>query len=357
MKNLKFLVLEGDGIGPEITKSSIDVLKAALAIFDLKVDLIYEDIGFASFKKHKTTFRNEILQIAEKCDGIILGTCSHNDYPPTNEGGLNPSGVIRKYFELYANVRPARNRLGKSTRFPMGIDCIVMRENTEGFYSDRNMYLGVGELMPTKDVAISIRNITRKGSMRIAETGFQYAQERRKKLVAIHKANVLRYSDGLFLECAREVSKKYPEVEYKEQIVDSMSALIIRDPSVFDVILTTNLFGDNLSDAASEIAGGLGLAESINAGDNFCIAQAQHGSAPDIAGKNIANPVSLIGSTAMLLDWLGKKNNNPLLKEIAELIENTIDKTIGNPDTRTLDIGGKLSTTEFTKKIIENLKI
>jgi len=193
--------------------------------------------------------------------------------------------------------------------------------------------------------------------MRIAETGFQYAQERRKKLVAIHKANVLRYSDGLFLECAREVSKKYPEVEYKEQIVDSMSALIIRDPSVFDVILTTNLFGDNLSDAASEIAGGLGLAESINAGDNFCIAQAQHGSAPDIAGKNIANPVSLIGSTAMLLDWLGKKNNNPLLKEIAELIENTIDKTIGNPETRTLDIGGKLSTTEFTKKIIENLKI
>ena len=167
----------------------------------------------------------------------------------------------------------------------------------------------------------------------------------------------MRYSDGLFLECAREVSKKYPEVEYKEQIVDSMSALIIRDPSVFDVILTTNLFGDNLSDAASEIAGGLGLAESINAGDNFCIAQAQHGSAPDIAGKNIANPVSLIGSTAMLLDWLGKKNNNPILKEIAELIENTIDKTIINPELRTPDIGGKLSTTEFTKKIIENLNL
>ncbi|MBL6841053.1 MAG: isocitrate/isopropylmalate dehydrogenase family protein, partial [Pelagibacterales bacterium] len=144
--------------------------------------------------------------------------------------------------------------------------------------------------------------------------------------------------------------------EYKEQIVDSMSALIIRDPSVFDVILTTNLFGDNLSDAASEIAGGLGLAESINAGDNFCIAQAQHGSAPDIAGKNIANPVSLIGSTAMLLDWLGKKNNNNQLKEIAELIENAIDKMVINPETRTPDIGGTLSTTEFTKKLIEHLK-
>lgn len=180
MNNLKFLVLEGDGIGPEISKASVDVLKAALDLFNMKVELIYEDIGFVSLEKYKTTFRHEILKIGEKCDGIILGTCSHNDYPPTNEGGLNPSGVIRKYFDLYANVRPAKNRLGKSTRFPMGIDCIVMRENTEGFYSDRNMYLGVGELMPTKDVAISIRNITRKGSTRIAEIGFQYAQERKK---------------------------------------------------------------------------------------------------------------------------------------------------------------------------------
>ncbi len=356
MSNLKFLVLEGDGIGPEITKASVDVLQAALNLFNLKVELVYEDIGFVSLKKHKTTFRNEILSIGEKCNGIILGTCSHNDYPPTEEGGLNPSGVIRKYFDLYANIRPAKNRLGKLQRFPMGIDCMVMRENTEGFYSDRNMFKGVGELMPTPDVAISIRNITRKGSTRIAETGFQYAMGRKKKLVAIHKANVLRYSDGLFLECVRNVSKKYPEVEYKEQIVDSMSAMLIRDPSVFDVILATNLFGDNLSDAASEIAGGLGLAESINAGDHFCIAQAQHGSAPDIAGQNIANPVSLIGSTAMLLDWLGKKNNNNQYKEISRLIESAIDKTIINPKTRTPDIGGKLKTTEFTKILIENLK-
>ena len=133
MKNLKFLVLEGDGIGPEITKASTDVLKAALDKFNMSVELIYEEIGFVSLKKHKTTFRKEILKIGEKCDGIILGTCSHNDYPPTNEGGLNPSGVIRKYYDLYANVRPAKNRLGKSTKFPMGIDCIVMRENTEGF--------------------------------------------------------------------------------------------------------------------------------------------------------------------------------------------------------------------------------
>ena len=172
-------------------------------------------------------------------------------------------------------MRPAKNRLGKSTRFPMGIDCIVMRENTEGFYSDRNMYLGVGELMPTKDVAISIRNITRKGSMRIAETGFQYAQERKKKLVAIHKANVLRYSDGLFLECAREVSKKYPEVEYKEQIVDSMSALIIRDPSVFDVILTTNLvWRQSCQMLHLRLQEALVLQSQLMQAITFCIAQA-----------------------------------------------------------------------------------
>ena len=344
----------GSGLGLAIVKHIIDAHNENIYVQSTLG--IGSEFSF-SLKKYKTTFREEILKIGEKCDGIILGTCSHNDYPPTNEGGLNPSGVIRKYYDLYANVRPAKNRLGKSIKFPMGIDCIVMRENTEGFYSDRNMYQGVGELMPTKDCAISIRNITRKGSTRIAEIGFKYAQERRKKLVAIHKANVLRFSDGLFLECAREVSKKYPDVEYKEQIVDSMSALIIRDPSVFDVILATNLFGDNLSDAASEIAGGLGLAESINAGDDYCIAQAQHGSAPDIAGKNIANPVSLIGSTAMLLDWLGKKNNEEKLKKISTMIENAIDKTVINKETRTPDIGGKLSTTEFTKKLIENLGI
>ena len=355
MSNLKFLVLEGDGIGPETTASSIAVLKAALSKFNVSADFIFEEIGFASLKKYKTTIRKEVLDIAEKCDGIILGPVSHMDYPPVNEGGLNPSGVIRKHFDLFANVRPARNRLGKSARFPMGIDCIVMRENTEGFYSDRNMFMGTGEFMPTEDVALSLRKITRHGSTRIAEIGFQYAQERRKKLTAVHKANVLRYTDGLFLKCAREVAKKYPEVEYKEQIVDSMSALIIRDPSVYDIILTTNLFGDNLSDATSEIAGGLGLAESINASHDYCIAQAQHGSAPDIAGKNIANPVSAIGSAAMLLDWLGKKKKNDNLKKIAHTMEQAIDKTIINPETRTKDLGGNLSTTEFTKKVIENL--
>ena len=164
----------------------------------------------------------------------------------------------------------------------------------------------------------------------------------------LHKANVLRFSDGLFLECAREVSKKYPDVEYKEQIVDSMSALIIRDPSVFDVILATNLFGDNLSDAASEIAGGLGLAESINAGDDYCIAQAQHGSAPDIAGQGIANPVGQIWSAAMMLDYLGEK-------EASNSILEAIEKSLSEKENRTKDLGGDADTLKCSSSILANL--
>jgi isocitrate/isopropylmalate dehydrogenase len=355
MKILKLLVLEGDGIGPEITQSTIEILEETLKKTRIKFELIYDMVGFESLKKYKTTIRNEIFEKAKDCQGIILGPVSHNEYPPTNEGGLNPSGVIRKTLDLYANIRPAKNKIGDSNKFKTGIDLVVVRENTEGFYSDRNMFLGNGEFMPTPDVALSLRKITRSASMRISEVGFQIASDRRKKITVVHKANVLRMSDGLFLECAREVAKKYPEVNYNEELVDAMSAKIIRDPSQFDVVLTTNLFGDNLSDAASEIAGSLGMAPSINTSDDYVVAQAQHGSAPDIAGKNLANPCSLIGSVSMMLDWIGKKSKENSLIEAGSLIQNSIDKTIANSNSRTKDLGGNLSTTNFTKIIIDNL--
>ena len=185
-----------------------------------------------------------------------------------------------------------------------------MRENTEGFYADRSMYLGPGEFMPTPDLAIAMRKITRQGSTRIAEQAFKLALQRRKKVTAVHKANVLRVSDGLYLECVRAVAARYPQVQYEERIIDAMAALLIRDASQFDVVVTTNMYGDILSDEASEIAGSLGLAASLNAGAEHGVAQAQHGSAPDIAGKNIANPASLIGSAAMLLAWLGERRGD-----------------------------------------------
>ena len=196
-----------------------------------------------------------------------------------------------------------------------------------------------------------MRKITRQGSMRIVEEAFRLAMRRRKHVTAVHKANVLRVSDGLFLECARAVAARYPQVKYEEKIIDAMAALLVRDASVFDVIVTTNMFGDILSDEASEIAGSLGLAESLNSGTDHAMAQAQHGSAPDIAGQDKANPSSLIGSVAMLLAWLGERRDDARLLHAAEGIERALDAAIAVPEWRTGDLGGPLGTKAFGEKV------
>jgi isocitrate/isopropylmalate dehydrogenase len=231
------------------------------------------------------------------------------------------------------------------------VDLVIVRENTEGFYADRSMFVGSGEFMPTPDLALAVRKITRAGSTRIAETAFALAMRRRKKITAVHKANVLRVSDGLFLECVRAVAARYPEVEYKEQIIDAMTALLVRDASVCDVVVTTNMYGDILSDLASEIAGSLGTAASLNAGADHAVAQAQHGSAPDLAGKDLANPASLIGSAAMLLAWIGERKNAGRLIEAAGAIEAALERTIATPEWRTRDLGGTLGTKAFGDRV------
>src|SRR5437763_15078135 len=196
------------------------------------------------------------------------------------------------------------------------------------------MFVGNGEMMPTPDLALSIRKITREGSTRIADAAFRLALQRRQKVTCVHKQNVLRISDGLYLECVRAVAKNYPQVAYEERIVDAMAALLVRDASQFDVIVTTNMFGDILSDEASEIAGSLGLAESLNAGSAHAVAQAQHGSALDIAGKDRANPASLIGSAAMLLAWLGERRDDARLTHAAAGIERAPEGAIASPTWR-----------------------
>jgi 3-isopropylmalate dehydrogenase len=229
---------------------------------------------------------------------------------------------------------------------------VVVRENTEGFYADRNMFLGSADIMPTPDLAISMRKISREGSTRIAETAFRLAMTRpRRKITAVHKANVFRVSDGLFLECVQAVAARYPDVAYDEKIVDAMAALLVRDASAFDVIVTTNMFGDILSDEASEISGSLGLAASLNAGSEHGVAQAQHGSAPDIAGQDRANPSSLIGSAAMLLAWLGERRGEAALTTAADLIERALDQTVATKDWRTADLGGPLGTKAFGERV------
>jgi 3-isopropylmalate dehydrogenase len=353
---INILVLEGDGIGPEITAATLSVLRAADRAFGLKLAFSEAAIGWAAHRKEKTTFPVSVLEKAKAAHGVLLGPVSHNEYPSVAQGGLNPSGELRKRLDLYANIRPARSREGFPPRCGASVDLVIVRENTEGFYADRNMHQGSGEFMPTPDLALAVRKITRQGSTRIAEAAFQLAMQRRKKVTAVHKANVLRVSDGLYLECVRAVAKRYPDVAYEERIIDAMAALLVRDASPFDVVVTTNMYGDILSDEASEIAGSLGLAASLNAGAEHAVAQAQHGSAPDIAGKNVANPSSLIGSAAMLLAWLGERRKDEKLVRAASAIEAALDKTIADPQTRTRDLGGKLGTDAFGAAVAKAIK-
>jgi 3-isopropylmalate dehydrogenase len=348
---IRLLVLEGDGIGPEITAAALEVLSAANTALSLRLAFERADIGLAALRAHGTTLPASVVQAAKDADGIILGPVSHNAYPPVEKGGLNPSGELRRQLDLYANIRPARSRAGFPPRCGRPIDLVIVRENTEGFYADRNMFLGNGEIMPTPDLAISLRKITREGSTRIAETAFALAMRRRRKITNVHKANVFRISDGFYLDCVRAVAKRYPDVAYDEQIVDAMAALLVRDASLFDVIVTTNMFGDILSDEASEISGSLGLAASINAGTNHALAQAQHGSAPDIAGQDIANPASLIGSAAMLLGWLGERRKDQRLLRATDVIDQALDAVISVPEWRTADLGGPLGTKAFGTRV------
>jgi 3-isopropylmalate dehydrogenase len=231
------------------------------------------------------------------------------------------------------------------------MDLVIVRENTEGFYSDRSMYAGSGEFMPDEDSAFSIRKITAKASAKVARTAFELARTRRQHVTAVHKANVVKLSDGLFLREVRKVAADYPDVELRELIVDAAAARLIRDPGSFDVLVTTNMFGDILSDEASELCGSLGLGGAINAGDDVCVAQAQHGSAPDIAGRGIANPVSLIRSAAMLLDWHGARSGRDELVTAAHAIDDAVTQVVGNPATRTPDLGGDLTTTELAEAV------
>jgi len=347
---VKILVLPGDGIGPEITTATLTVLDRANAKFKLGLEWQTEDIGYTALKKRGSTLPDAVMAAAREAPGVILGPVSHLDYPPRDQGGINPSGELRVKLDLFANIRPAKSRMGVGlTGKP--VDLVIFRECTEGFYADRNMHMGIGEFMPTEDMAIAVRKVTARQCMRISRVAFEWAMKRRRKVTAVHKANVLKISDGLFLREVRKVAAEFPEVILEEVIVDAMAALLVRDPSRFDCIVTGNMFGDILSDEASEISGGLGLAGSIMAGDERCVAQAQHGSAPDIAGQDKANPTSLILSAAMLLEWMAPRHNNPSFAEAARAITQAVDKAIQNPTSRTVDLGGRLGTQAFAKHV------
>ena len=351
MSGAHLLVLEGDGIGPEIVAGTRTVLDTCDAAFGLGLSFETAEIGFAAHRSVGTTIPDPVIAAARGADGVILGPVSHNEYPPVAEGGLNPSGVLRKALDLYANIRPALTPegLGGSAR---AVDLVTVRENTEGFYADRNMFEGPGEFRPDPDLALAIRKISRRACRRIAEAAVALAEARpARHVTAVHKANVLRISDGLFLEECRAVSEAHPAIAYDEVLIDAMAAHLVRDAGRYDVIVTTNMYGDILSDLAAELSGSLGLAGSLNAGEEHAMAQAQHGSAPDIAGQGRANPVSLIASAAMLLDWLAQRGTLPAGAEAAAAIRAGIAAAIAEPGTRTPDLGGTGTTTALAQAV------
>jgi 3-isopropylmalate dehydrogenase len=348
---MKLIVLAGDGIGPEITEATLEVLAAADRRFRLGLEFEHHAVGLAALKSAGTTCPDGLVGACRRADGILLGPLDQVAYPPKAEGGINVSGELRVRLDLYANIRPSRSReaLPHWGRTPM--DLVIVRENTEGFYADRSMHLGIGELMPTPDLALSVRKITAHASRRIAQAAFEMARRRRKHVTAVHKANVLKVTEALFLREVRAVAAAFPDVKYDEQLVDSMAALLVRDAARFDVVVTTNMYGDILSDEAAELSGSLGLGAAINSGEGHCMAQAQHGSAPDIAGKGVANPASLILSAAMLLEWLGGRHQKSEFLRAGKAIDDAVDRTLLSPEKRTPDLGGRARTKDFAAAV------
>jgi 3-isopropylmalate dehydrogenase len=339
---MKIVMIPGDGIGPETMTVCSDVLTTISEKLDLHLELIHEIAGHDSLKKYGSTVTEQLLATVKAADGLILGPMATYDFKDETKGEINPSKFFRKKLDLYANIRPARTYPKVPTKMNP-FDLVVVRENTEGFYADRNVESGNSEILVTPDVGISLRRITRECCIRIAKSAFELAMTRKKHVTLVHKANVLKITDGLFLDCCAEVAKSYPEVTVDDHIVDAMMAHVVRNPERFDTIVTTNMFGDILSDLTAELSGSLGLGGSLNAGDHYAMGQAAHGSAPDIAGQDIANPFSIITSASMLLNWLGQKYQQPNYLQAAKYIARATEQAIDALEV-TRDIGGQLGT-------------
>jgi 3-isopropylmalate dehydrogenase len=353
---MKIIVLPGDGIGPETMQATVEVLNAVNKRFDLGLDLEHDIAGHESLKKYGSTVTDVLLEKVQNADGLMLGPMSTYDFKDESKGEINPSKFFRKKLDLYANIRPAKTYPGLPNKVGP-FDLIVVRENTEGFYADRNVESGASEMLITPDVVISLRRITRQCCERIAKSAFELAQTRRKKVTIVHKANVLKIADKMFIDICNTVGKQYPGIEIDDFIVDAMMAHVVRAPEKFDVIVTTNMFGDILSDLTSELSGSLGLAGSLNSGTDYAMGQAAHGSAPDIAGKDIANPMSLILSAGMLLGWCGQRKVNKNLIEASKAIERAATRVVMDGST-TRDVGGNLGTQAMGKafaKCVESI--
>ncbi|WP_368231213.1 isocitrate dehydrogenase [Aeromonas sp. s3] len=335
MSKRKITVIPGDGIGPSIIESAIQILTHAGCDFEYE----YADAGLVALEKHGELLPQATLDLIEKNKVTLKGPLT----TPVGGGFTSINVSLRKKFNLYANVRPVLSFKGTRSRYD-NIDIITVRENTEGMYS------GAGQKRSDDNQSAEAMSIiTREGAERIVKFAFELArQEGRRKVTIIHKANILKSTSGLFLEVAREVANRYPDIQSEEMIVDAACMNLVMYPERFDVMVTTNLFGDILSDLCAGLVGGLGMAPGANIGDGAAIFEAVHGSAPDIAGKNIANPTSVILASIQMLEYLG-------MQEKAERIREAVRATIESGDRVTRDLGGNASTSEFTQSIIDRL--
>jgi 3-isopropylmalate dehydrogenase len=337
-------VLEGDDIGLEVVPEAVRVLQAAARAEAVRIDFPKLPIGWAAYQETGDTLPPATLEALSGMEAFLLGPIGHAAYRQDDPRCVNPHPILRKHFDLYANLRPTRSLPGAAGE---PIDLLIVRENNEGFQPDRNMVAGSGEFMPTPDTALSVRVITRRGSERVAEAAFAAAERRRRHVTAIHKRTVFKLTDGLFMDTVKEVGARHPEVRLDDYQVDTFAMHLVMRPHAFDVVLCTNLFGDILSDEAAGLVGGLGLAPGLNVGDSRAMAQATHGSAPDIAGRGIANPYAMIASGQMLLEWLGARHGDAALLRAAQRVQRATDLVLRERKAVTPDLGGTAGTAEM----------
>jgi 3-isopropylmalate dehydrogenase len=344
---LKIGILNGDDIGLEVVPETIKVMKQAAAKTGCPIDWYPLPIGRKAYDELGYTLPPGTLEKLDTYDGWVLGPIGHQAYPKGQPNCINPHPILRKHYDLFANIRPAKSFPGLPSLYK-DVDLVIVRENNEGMPPDRNVYMGNGEFRPTPDMTIGIRVITRQGSSKVARAAFELARTRpRRKLTSVHKDTVFKLACGMFAEECRKLAKEYPDVAYDEVLVDTFGMKLVMKPQQFDVVVTTNTFGDILSDVAAGLVGGLGLAAGLSAGPDKAMAQATHGSAPDIAGKGIANPYAMIVSGQMLLAWLGHKHGEPRAVEAAKRMEHAVESVIQAGKVLTPDLGGKASTSEM----------
>jgi len=339
---LKIGILFGDDIGLEVVPECIKVMRAAASRAGLAVDWQPLPIGKRGHEEHGNTLPAVTEEALRELDGWVMGPIGHAAYPRGDPTWVMPP--VRKKFELFAAVRPSRSYASLAS-VHKDVDIVFVRELTEGMLYSETVVAGAPEFRPNDEITIATRVITRKGSSRVAREAFEIARTRaRKKVTAAHKEPVYRLACGMFAEECRKMAREYPDVKFEEAMIDTISMKLVMTPQQYDVVVTTNQFGDILTDIGAGLVGGLGLAPGLCVGERQAMAQATHGSAPDIAGRNIANPYAMIMSGQMLLAWLGRRHNEPRATEAAQRIQNAMTSLFQEARHLTRDLGGSAST-------------